>query len=233
MTVIDPQNPSIAPYYQDRMATDGDVDALSRKIAEEHEILADLHHRRAQYDMEVGRDLFLVNSAPPAAGPEEGLLSHLGPPQDASRHKLHQLYAERGWAHLSRGEYDRALADFGAAICNDRTPLRVEQSGPAYDGIDAARDAIQSLLAGHADPRSRLTPGYLVVGDWAVLARYPLSEDGRAGALRFAQRLADDAESRSRIDNRYRTDSEFFEIRVYALDGQTSRLVHQIAKPEG
>jgi hypothetical protein len=232
MTEDNLRNHSTGPYLQDRMATEEEVHGLSRKIAEEHEHLADLHRRRAQYDREVAQDHFLIDPAHPAGGPEEDLLSHLGPPQDGSRHLLDKLYTERGWARLSRGEYDRALVDFSAAILNDWTPLRAEQCGPAYEGVSAAKDAIGSLLEGASDPKSRLQPGYLIVGDWAVLARYPLSDDGSDAALRFAQRLADDAESRSRIDNRYLTDSEFFEIRVYALDGQTSRLVHEIAKPE-
>jgi hypothetical protein len=226
------QDRPIAPYFKDRMASDEEVHELSRTIAEEHEHLADLHRRRAQYDREAAKDHLLIDPAHPAGGSEGDLLAHLGPPQDGSRHPLLRLYTERGWAHLSRGEYDRALADFAAAMFNDWTPTRAERSGPTYDGAEAARDAIESVLAGHSDPRSRLTPGYLVVGDSAVLARYPLSEDGKEGAVRFARRLADDAESRSRCDNRYLTHSEFFRIRVYALEGQTSRLVHEIAAPE-
>ncbi len=153
---------------------------------------------------------------------------------------LDLAYADRGRARLARQEYHLALADFAAALIIHPASSVRDMSWKLWDGHSEAvrklseafqtpEDVVDSPLHEATAPpwvvRS-ISAGYLLTGDYAILAHFPATPEGRLDAVRHADRLAGDAEARSFFDNRYLTETHEFDVLVYAFDGVRLRLEH-------
>lgn len=158
-------------------------------------------------------------------------------------------FCARANERVARGEYHLAITDYGRALNTSPRNYGFQSHPTANDGRCTARDNLDWFFACGGDPEklpagtpdsvrdavriARLPSGYLVVAEGGgLLGAYPQTDDGLNAAITHADALATDSEARSRIDNLYLAESDWFDAVVYKCENNRTIEVYRASPQE-